>query len=62
MGEAVRIQWSYLYQTLQKLLKCVLIRGYWTLKIPLTEGKIIFLAKAFYLNRDKNDYFYFLQT
>jgi hypothetical protein len=32
------------------------------LQIPLTEGKLIFLAKTFYLTKDKNDYFCRFQT
>jgi hypothetical protein len=30
--------------------------------VPLTEGKLIFLGKDFYLNRNKNDHFYWIQT
>jgi hypothetical protein len=39
------------------------MQGYWTLKplqTPLTEGKLIFLAKAFHLS--KKHYFCWLQT
>jgi hypothetical protein len=48
----------------KRFLKSVLTHGYWTFKplqAPLTEGKLIFLAKAFSLSRDKNNYFCWLQ-
>jgi hypothetical protein len=58
-------KWSHLpdfpkFAKANRFVRCVLMQGYQafkSLKALLIEGKLIFLSKAFYVSRDKNDFF-----